>query len=101
MLDFGVNTIADTLNFIIFIWWLLKSGNGTVLPTKIWNARNGTAAPEAHRPCDMPARLAVSVLCLRVYILQFSTSEGVWYTHTKGSKVNSTLGTTGTGTNGT
>jgi len=46
-----------------------------VLPTKIPNAQNGTATPEAHRPCNMPAakqlqltRLTVSVL-LHVYIL--------------------------------
>jgi len=98
VLDFGVNTIADTLNFITFIWSLLKSGttkwNGTVLPTKIRNAWNGTAASEAHRPCDMPARLIVSVLCLCVHILCVaslplstrSTSESVWYTHTKAAK---------------
>lgn len=46
-----------------------------VPPTKIQNAWNGTVIPEAHRACDVPARLlwlarrTVSTLCLRVYIL--------------------------------
>ena len=53
-----------------------------VLPTKNSNAQNGTATPEAHRPCNMPAarllqltRLTVSVLYLHMYICVKLTAD--------------------------